>query len=273
MKRVAKYILLLMAVAGCEKQVNWPTDGPPQRLVIVDGTIIDHRGTQTITLTYPVTALNAVPEPVTGAVVRISGVDSSWLLTEAPAGSGKYHTAPSFIAVTGQTYSLFVSANKQIYSAQASMVPGSEFAALRWVKNSGDDRYHVDFVASAFNSEKPAMWELLIDWSKVPGYEKTDTALCQARMLFYTLPTLDVSEIFAPAMEAISFPAGTIIEERRYSLSPAHAEFIREMLLETSWSGGFFNSAPANVATNLSAGATGFFGVSAMTSLSVTVTP
>jgi hypothetical protein len=91
--------------------------------------------------------------------------------------------------------------------------------------------------------------------------------------LFYTLKTLDVSEVFAPAVEEISFPAGTIIEERRYSLTAAHAEYLRTLLSETTWQGGLFTTPSANVATNLSAGATGFFGVCAVTSLSVTVTP
>jgi hypothetical protein len=92
-------------------------------------------------------------------------------------------------------------------------------------------------------------------------------------MLFYTLPTLDVSEIFAPVMESISFPAGTIITERRYSLTPEHAEFLREMLLETSWTGGLFSVANSNVTTNLSEGAAGYFGACSVTSLSLTVTP
>lgn len=273
MKRKVKYLLLILTLTGCEKQVDWTADGPPERLVIVDGTIIDRRGKQTVTLAYPVTSLNAVPEPVSGAVVRISSPDSSWELTEEPIGSGKYLTSPTFIAGPGKTYSLFISSGSRIYSAQASLVPGSEFAALTWAKNSDNNLYHVDFVASAFNTLKPAMWELLIDWSHVPGYEQTDSMFCRARLLFYTLPTLDVSEIFAPAVEEVSFPAGTIIEEKRYSLTDEHAEFLREMLLETSWSGGFFNSAPANVSTNLSSGAAGYFGASAVTSLSVTVTP
>ena len=107
----------------------------------------------------------------------------------------------------------------------------------------------------------------------VPGYEQADSASTHARMLFYTLPTLDVSEIFAPEMEQISFPAGTNITERRYSLTPQHAEFVRELMLETQWAGGYFNVAAANVTTNLSSGAKGFFGLCAVTSLSVIVTP
>jgi len=45
------------------------------------------------------------------------------------------------------------------------------------------------------------------------------------------------------------------------------------LLLETSWQGGVFPSDPANVNTNLSEGALGFFGICAVNSLSLTVTP
>ena len=92
-------------------------------------------------------------------------------------------------------------------------------------------------------------------------------------MLFYTLPTLDVSQIFAPPVEAVSFPAGTVITESRYSLTPEHAGFVREMLLETSWQGGLFSSVPANVTTNLSDGAVGWFGACGKTTLSLVATP
>ena len=153
------------------------------------------------------------------------------------------------------------------------MLPGSFFPELRYSKNEKNDLYHVDWVANAFSSQDAAMWELLIDWSVVPGYEHLDSISNHARMLFYTLPTLDVSEVFAPQMEAIWFPAGTVITERRYSITPEHAEFIRELLLETNWTGGLFNVAAANVTTNLSNGAIGFFGTCAVTELSVIVTP
>jgi hypothetical protein len=144
---------------------------------------------------------------------------------------------------------------------------------LKYARDEDKNLYYVDWVANAFSTEEAAMWELLIDWSRVPGYEHLDSLENHARMLFYTLPTLDVSEVFAPQMQSVFFPAGANITERRYSLTPGHAEFIREMLLETNWTGGLFTVTPANVATNLSNGAFGFFGACAVTELSVVVTP
>lgn len=70
-----------------------------------------------------------------------------------------------------------------------------------------------------------------------------------------------MSEIFAPSIEKVSFPEGTTIIETRYSLTHEYAEFIREVLLETQWQRALFNTIPANVPTNLSAGWAGFFAV------------
>jgi len=66
--------------------------------------------------------------------------------------------------------------------------------------------------------------------------------------------------IFAPNLEKLTFPPGTVITERKYALTDEHAAFIRAVLLENTWQGGFFNTASADIPTNLSEGAKGYFG-------------
>jgi hypothetical protein len=273
MKKLPVTIVLMFLLAGCVKEVEWPVRDSSGSLVIVQGILTDEQKQQSVILTLPVSQLNDPPRPVTGATVRISTEDTTYQLQEVPAQSGIYVTGTKFFAILGKTYSLLIYSNGQVYSAKAEMEPGALFSQLRYARNEDDDLYHIDWVASAFTAGEPAMWELLLDWSLVPGYETADSSQTKVRLLFYTLKTLDVSEVFAPAVEEISFPAGTIIEERRYSLTAAHAEYLRTLLSETTWQGGLFTTPSANVATNLSAGATGFFGVCAVTSLSVTVTP
>ena len=273
MKKVILFIFAFISLTGCIKKSDWAIDNQPLPVIIVDGTITDERKIQSIRINFPVTQLNENPKPVTGADILISNEDSTWQLTENPVNSGLYLTNPAFLARLGKTYSLLIYLENRIYSAKAYMVPGSVFKELQYVRNMDVNLFHIDWVASAFSSQNPAMWELLLDWSKVAGYENADPATCKARMLFYTLPTLDVSQIFAPEMEQIFFPVGTIIIERRYSITPEHAEFLRELLLETSWTGGLYSLANANVMTNLSEGAVGYFGVSSVTSLSITVSP
>ena len=272
MKREVWSLLILLSLAGCIKEVDWPVRDPQVNFITVDAILTDEPGTQSIKLDYPVSQLNEKPVPVTGATVLISNEDSVWNLTENPGSSGVYQLSPGFLARTDKYYTLLISLENKIYTAKAAMVAGSAFKELQYTKNSDNDLFHIDWVASAYSAEQTAMWEILLDWSDVPGYEQADTSMTKARMLFYTLPTLDVSEIFAPEMENIFFPAGTRITEKRYSLTSEHAEFARELLLETNWSGGFFNLASANVMTNLSAGAKGYFGICSVTSLSIMVT-
>ncbi|MCX6303467.1 MAG: DUF4249 family protein [Bacteroidetes bacterium] len=273
MRRILIFTTLICLVQGCVKEMTWALKDELPGKIIVDATITDEVKTHTIKLTYPVSGLNQAPAPVAGAGVLISNEDSTWQLVENPANSGIYCTAPSFFSRLQKNYTLLISAGNRVYTAKTTMAGGAEFKELKYSRNSATNLYYVDWVANAFSTAQPAMWELLIDWSGVSGYEQLDSLATHARMLFYTLPTLDVSEVFAPQMQSVFFPAGTIITERRYSLTPAHAEFIREMLLETNWTGGLFTVAPANVGTNMSDGAFGYFGACAVTQLSVTVAP
>ncbi|MEI6767048.1 MAG: DUF4249 family protein [Bacteroidota bacterium] len=267
------FIAVILIIAGCEKQTTWDLQQEPLKLVVVDAILTDEVKTQTVKLTKTVSQLNENPLPLSGATVRLSDGDSSFILTEKPVGSGLYCTKKNFAATSAKTYSLLISADDGIYTAKAKMIQGSAFAPLRYSKNKNNQLYHIDWIANTYNAEKSAMFEIIIDWSKLPAYSGTDSSLCTAKLFYYTLTTLDVSEIFAPELEKISFPAGSIISESRYSLSPDFETYLRAMLSETNWRGGLFDSAPASVPTNLSEGATGFFAACAVTKLSMTVTP
>ncbi|MCX6247576.1 MAG: DUF4249 family protein [Bacteroidetes bacterium] len=271
MKKTFLYILIAVSFSACEKKTDWPLETQQSNLIVVDGIITGELKTQSLKLSFPVTELNASPVPVTGAAILISNEDSVFHLTEQPEGSGVYKSIVPFQAREGKNYSLLIFYGDQVLSAKSAMVPGSLFSFLVYSKNEETGLYRISWVASSFSTGNPALWEVLLDWSNVPGYQQSDPASCKARLLFYTLPTLDVSQIFAPAVEEVSFPAGTTINETRYSLTPEHAEFIREVLLETQWTGGIFNSIPANVPTNLSSGGAGFFAVCGVYTISQTV--
>jgi hypothetical protein len=271
MKKIWLYILIVVSFSACEKKTDWPLKTQQSNLIVVDGIITGELKTQSLKLTFPVTELNAAPFPVTGANILISNEDSVFTLKEQPAGSGLYKSTFPFRALEGKNYSLLIFYGEQVLSAKTNMVPASPFSFLVYEKNEDTGLFSISWVASSFSTGDPSMWEVLLDWSKAPGYEHADSSKCNARLLFYTLSTLDVSEIFAPAVESVSFPAGTVINETRYSLTPEHAEFVREVLLETQWQGGLFNSIPANVPTNLSAGGAGFFAVCGVYTISQVV--
>lgn len=267
------FAFLVLAAASCVKEADWNPDPAGVPVLVVDGIITDVQGEQVIRLSWSVNDLNETPAPVSEASLLIYNEDSTWKLTEQPPYSGRYLTPSAFVALPGKNYTLSISHNGTIYSAKSAMLSGRFFDPAVCVQDETDSLFRIDWVASAFSTDEAAMWEVILDWSGVPGYEGEAPEATSARLLFYTLPTLDVSQLFAPAVEKIRFPAGTILTENRYSLTPEHAEFIRELLMETGWQGGLFSSFPANVSTNVSNGAIGWFGACGKTSLSFIVTP
>ncbi|HNW89458.1 MAG TPA: DUF4249 family protein [Bacteroidales bacterium] len=258
MKKVFLYTVLLIC-AACEKQTDWPAQGLETSYLVVDGMITNEVKSHAVTLTRTVNELNAMPQAVSGASVIISDADSIWFLIEDFVRPGVYLTKNNFRARPGVDYTLLISADGVTYSAKTRMVPVNTLVRLHYSKIAGSGLFHITWVANAYNAAHPAMYEVLLDWSQVPGFLSEDSASCTARLFYYSLPTLDVSEVFAPEIEKIQFPAGTKIVERKYSLTPGYVEFIRAMISETNWKGGLFDSAPANIPTNISNGALGFF--------------
>jgi hypothetical protein len=165
-----------------------------------------------------------------------------------------------------------VGVEDHVYTAKAQSRNVGPFEFLHYsLSANSSDEYYVSWVCGLYNANHPAMYEIQIDWSEVPGYEALPHDDCFATLYYFSLPSIDVNELFAPEAEKILFPKGTKIIEKKYSLSEEQATFYRTLLLETNWKGGYFDVAPANITTNLSGGALGFFGVSQVIADSVVV--
>lgn len=275
MKKLYPYILPLLLFVSCEKQTTWNLQSGESSLIVVDGVITNEQKSHTIKLTFPVENLNDTAQPVTGAVVTIIDEDSTHLLAETPAGSGLYLTSPGFAAVPGTSYTLSITYQGKKYVGHTYCLPGISFTPVAFGQNDSSNNsnlFHLTNLPGPFNAVEFAKWEILLDWSNVAGYTQLDPEKCKARLIYYTLPTIDVGQVFMPAAEKIiSFPLGTIITERRYSITADQAEYIRAMLSETNWTGGLFDSAHSNVPTNMSSGSIGYFSVCGVETVSLSV--
>jgi len=267
MKKIILITAVFLALVSCEKQTDWKLQSTRNSLLIVDGMITNEMKAHSIKLSFPVSQLNATPGVASGANVNISDGDSTHHLTEQPQGSGIYYTSSDFVGHVGRYYTLLINYKNNIYTAKTTMMPGYFFPLLQYAQNKNNNLYHITSVANAYNAQRYAMYEILLDWSNVAGYQTSNPDSCKARLLYYTLPTVDVSEVFSPEIEKISFPFGTKITERRYSMTLEYAQFIRALLSETNWQGGLFDSAHSNLPTNISTGGAGFFAACAVTSI------
>lgn len=261
MRKLLTYFLFILMFTSCEEQTDWDLHTTNNDFIVVDGIITNELKVQTITLTKPVTDINKKPQPVSGATVLVSSDLLTYTFIEDSSRPGVYYSEKPFIGVRNKTYSLLITSENKAYTSKAELAPPVDlFKIPEYQKNETDNKYSFTSVPVPYFPVLPAMFEIQLDWSSAPGYETTSPDLCKAKLYYYTLPTIDVSEVFAPGIEKISFPSGTIITERRYSLTDEHAAFLRALLLETTWQGGYFNTATANIPTNISAGAMGFFG-------------
>jgi hypothetical protein len=267
MKRILKYLLIILITAGCEEEIRWELNTREIPVIVVEGMITNERIPHRIILTRPVTELNAIPEPVSGAFITINDRDTSWVLSENPAGSGIYLT-DSIRAVFGRIYKLSINIDSREYSAETEMVPVTALDSLDYSPADNPEGF---YKLNMYDTDEPSMTEYYLDWSQLPGYTNSDT--CRAKIIYYSLNTIDVGEMFKPEIEQVVFPAGTIVCRKKYSMNEAHAAFIRTLLSETEWRGGLFDVQPGNVQTNLSDGAIGYFSASTVIADSTIIMP
>lgn len=265
MKKLTALLCLLLSLVSCEKETSWTLHTSDSNYIVVDGLITNENKIQQIKLTKPYTFDNDSPAVVSGASLVVSSNDKIYYFHEDQENPGTYLSNDLFAAKINREYSLLISYENKIVTSKARMAVGAEFIFLRYTLDKDSRLYKITWVANPFNALRPAMYEILLDWSAVAGYENLTYDETHARLLYYSLPTIDVSQIFAPDMESIRFPSGTTITERKYSLTTEHAAYLRALLSETTWQGGLFNTAPANLPTNLSGNGMGYFGICAVT--------
>jgi len=269
MKRYLLYILVFFTITSCEELYDLePAEETPD-LIVVDGIITNEKTRHEIKISLPSASINVENEPVKGAIVFISNEDTTFLLSESNSKPGVYLT-DSIRCYTGKNYQLSISYKGQSYLAITKMIPVSPFVPLTFAKKNSTENLY--YALPYLGSEEPAMFEIIADWRHIGPMNENDTIM-MARILYYNLKTIDVPEVFAAGQETVFFPAGTIITEKKYSLNDTHAAFLRSLLLESAWTGGNFDATHANLLTNLSDGAIGYFGACNVLVDTIYVTP
>jgi len=253
MKQRIIILVIGFLLASCEEKINWQLDSIPPDLCIVDGRITNEYKRHLIKLTKPVSNLNDVPEVIGEAEVLLSDGFTVMELIEIPKNSGNYYT-DSMSFTVDRKYKLEIFKESNYYFANAEMIPVTPFSLVKVkLSEANDTMFQID---EKFSSEEDAIWELQLQFTN------SDGITYDAALYYYTIGSLDVSQLFAPQKEIIAFPRGTRIIQKKYSMAPEHAAYIRSLLLETEWRGGYFDISAANVNTNLSNGAKGFFSAS-----------
>jgi hypothetical protein len=252
-----RLILLMIAILllCCEQKTEWDLQHAEEFLV-ADCIITNEMKHHDLRLYWSSDALNQVPEGFSGAVIQLSDGTTSIGFTEDTENPGRYVSGIPFRATAGKMYRLTLSYANRSDTAYASMSGVSPLEAPDIIASDS-------YFRLVYHEGQASMTEVYYDWSADAQYSEQYGA-GRAAEIFYSLDNIDLGKEFAPARQIILFPHQTEIIRRKYSLSEDHQGFVRSLLLETEWSGGYFDAEQGNVPSNFRHGLRGWFAACAV---------
>jgi len=260
MKRTI-YLVIILTFTSCEKQIDWNLQSSGNQYLIVESIITNENKTHFVKISKSSSDINMPCEAVSGANVVVSDGENYYIFLQDSIKKEYYFSVDSFIAVVNKRYKLEIIYGGETYTALAQMEPVLDFSLISYSFNATRNMYFLTAKPNRFTPNENAMYKVNIDWSNLAEYENFDYEQTHQLLYFYSLSSIDVPEIFSPQSEEIFFPKGSIITQRKYSLTQEHADFIRSLLLETTWRGGIFDLEQGNVISNITNNTLGFFAV------------
>lgn len=266
-------VFCMLLVTGCVKELEWEQMDDTPSLLVVEGLVTSRLEKQYVKLTLSREVI------VEGQATRVSGADITVSDGEQihkyfEEESGVYVSETEWAGEVGKNYYLTITIDGEIYEAKDSMVEATlppdvtireaELAqGFYWVEYPGN-----------FGGESPAKLNIQIvapkGWAETFPYDITEywqdkqDGYSNKDSSYYIHPFVEPPAVLAYGiLEVGIFPLGSEIHLTHGSLSPAHYDFVRAFMAETEWKGlGPFGYNPANIPTNLTNGAIGFFGAS-----------
>lgn len=250
-------MLFMLLLFRCEEVSDQGLDIRNESLLVVDGGITNEFTNQEIKLSLTFEDVGQQPPPVTDAFVVVNDGEINHFFTHDEDRPGTYQNN-TLTALFGKAYVLFIEYEGKEYFAVAASEVGTSLPPLL-VEETEDGT--LEYIHS---ETVPSMTLVDATWEE-------DGEVISKEAFFYTLDVVDITQTFAPEKDPFTFPKGSTLFRKKYSLTPSHQNFLRSFLSEVDWRGGVFDAAPGNVLTNLSEGAVGYFFVSMVDSDSTSV--
>lgn len=255
---------------ACTEELDTDYSGNSNNRLVVDGRITTDTMAHTIKLSRTVdfNASGIVMEE--GAAVTISDGENLISLNEVEPGI--YQTSPDVYGETGKIYALNIKLESgEEYTASSKLNSISTIDSIRFVRESFSfiekDHYIVYFYG-----QEPAekgnhyFWNLYLNDSL---YNDTIDESRFESDIFVNGQYIYDFDIYWVDLEEVPWDTTEVTLEMM-SIPEAYNSYLIEVFSETSRRGGPFDPTPANVSTNISNGAIGFFYAAAVTRKSIT---
>ena len=271
-----------MMSTSCIEVIDWEGQESSSGRLVVEGLITSETTAHQVQLsrTQPV-IVDTLPEMVSGALVEIREGNNLFNLRETSPGI--YYT-DTLKGRAGATYLLTIWVDGTRYEATAQMAAAQPMAPIEIIpwdgqfQQPGGEEFFQFTFRDNFGTEVPNGYHITSripedvadyyppDW-EMPQWIKDRLQsgnLVTSDSSYYLHPGLEPPAIFAYGETNVSgITYGTTIVEKYYSMTEEHYAFVRALMSETEWQGlGPFSYISANVPSNISNGALGFFAAS-----------
>lgn len=265
MKQLTVFISVLLVFGACTERIDINLNTGENNRLVVEGGITNQSKVHTIKLTRSADYFSqSEAPPELGATVTISDDEQTLTLTDAD-NDGSYETIPNVAGIPGKEYTLdIILADGSRHSATTFMKPLVEMDSINYSYESEFNHATASFefyykILMYANEPEPAgdyyLWNLYINDTLYT--DTLDTKTFQSDELINGNYTYG-ADLFWLDDEVIK-EDGTIVKMSIESISKEQHDFIVAVLLETVFKGSPFDGPPANVPSNISNNALGFF--------------
>jgi Domain of unknown function (DUF4249) len=272
-----KLLLMLVLLSHCTERIDVEVKSSYTRLV-VEGYISTDTTRHLVKLTRSGDYFyNKPAQPVTGATVSISDGEDVEILAESIENPGLYMTNPSYYGVPGKVYTLNISrvdidnnGETEEYSASSELRPVGSVDSIQLENISGTDFSIYEILVFAWDPPVKNFYAFRV-WKN--GSLITDSLqemIVQNDIFFngnyaYGIPSQFLDQ---GKKDEIIYP-GDIITLEINGITEEYYNFILEAQSETFYQTPIFSGPPANISSNISNGALGFFTAWSVTRRSV----
>lgn len=246
MPYIALIAIIFWSATSCVHDFPFNQGEVDTNTVIVEGYVTNELKHHTIRISRLNSYYDTTVNNVTGAFVAVTSGDNTYYYHDK--GDGVYESETGFVGIVGNVYYLHIEidSGRVVLSAESTMLPVTPPDKITYNKTD-NNCLTISHIAEGFVSENPAKYVLQLSWLDPKTSQPKN-----ANIYYYSLTTVDVSQLFAPKVAETVFPVGTQIIERKYSIDAAYENYLRSLLAETRWSGGYFDEAHGNLHTNIS---------------------
>jgi hypothetical protein len=270
MNSLLRYIisfLVLISLWQCTERIDIEVNSTYTRLV-VEGYVTTDTMQHQVRLTRTSDYFNNQPaSPVSDALVRIDDGHTLFTLTEKPDIPGVYVTAHDFHGIPGKTYTLMISqvdidndGQMEEYSASSELYPvlSVDYIMLELLETP----YYSIYQVRVFAQDPPERNFYAFKLYK-NGRLLTDSLsnlIVQDDLFFNGNYTYGIpSQFLNQQKEDEKISPGDTVTFELNGITKEYYNFILEAQSEIFYQTPLFSGPPANISTNLSNGAIGFF--------------